>query len=70
MRPPVDLTAAAWRKSSHSNPDGGDCVEVADGYPGVLPVRDSKNPSGPALLIPAADWTTFVSALKSGDLTA
>lgn len=70
MRPHHDLTAAVWRKSSRSNQDGGACVEVADGFPGVLPVRDSKNPSGPALLIPASNWTTFVSALKSGNLAA
>ncbi|MFG2111219.1 DUF397 domain-containing protein [Streptomyces sp. NPDC048718] len=28
----LDLSAALWRKSSYSNGDGGDCVEVAEGY--------------------------------------
>ena len=70
MRAFIDLTSAGWRKSSYSNQDGGDCVEVADGFPGVLPVRDSKNPSGPALLFPASAWTTFISALKPTDSTA
>ncbi|MFD8361732.1 DUF397 domain-containing protein, partial [Streptomyces hygroscopicus] len=42
-----DLSVAAWRKSSYSNPDGGNCVEVADNLPGIVPVRDSKNPDGP-----------------------
>lgn len=39
-----DLTNARWRKSSYSNGEGGDCVEVADGVPGVIPVHDSKVP--------------------------
>ncbi|MDN3061020.1 DUF397 domain-containing protein, partial [Streptomyces sp. SRF1] len=34
-----DLNGAAWRKSSYSNQAGGDCVEVVDGIPGVVPVR-------------------------------
>jgi hypothetical protein len=61
-----DLGTARWRKSSYSNADGGECVEVADGYTGIVPVRDSKDPHGPALLIPAAAWTDFVNALKAG----
>ena len=36
-----DLSAAHWRKSSYSNGDGGNCIEVAAGIPDVLPVRDS-----------------------------
>ncbi|GGY19348.1 DUF397 domain-containing protein [Streptomyces djakartensis] len=54
----------AWRKSSHSGPDNGDCLEVADGYPGLTPVRDSKNPTGPALLFGAAAWSAFVEDVK------
>lgn len=65
MRPhTIDLSAAAWRKSSYSNQDGGACVEIADGHVGVVPVRDSKNPTGPTLLIPAAGWTAFVQNAK------
>lgn len=63
-----DLSTAQWRKSSYSNADGGECLEVADGYTGIVPVRDSKDPHGPALLIPAAAWTEFVDALKAGGL--
>ncbi|MEU8563022.1 DUF397 domain-containing protein [Streptomyces cyaneofuscatus] len=67
----IDLTAATWRKSSYSNQDGGACLEVADDFaPVVVPVRDSKNPHGPALTFAATGWTSFVSAVKSGDLTA
>ncbi|MFE0100107.1 DUF397 domain-containing protein [Streptomyces sp. NPDC059009] len=58
-----DLSNACWRKSSYSNGEGGNCVEVADNVPGLVPVRDSKAPEGPALLIGAAAWQVFVDAL-------
>ncbi|MCD9903900.1 DUF397 domain-containing protein [Streptomyces sp. MT29] len=58
-----DLTAAAWRSSSYSNEEGGNCVQVADGFPGAVPVRDSKNPTGPALILPATAWTAFISGV-------
>ncbi|GAO09596.1 hypothetical protein TPA0598_05_03180 [Streptomyces lydicamycinicus] len=63
-----EVSAAQWRKSSYSNPDGGNCVEVADGLPAVVPVRDSKAPHGPALLFGASAWASFVTAVKSGEL--
>ncbi|MFE7244298.1 DUF397 domain-containing protein [Streptomyces sp. NPDC002596] len=37
-----DLTALQWRKSSHSNLEGGECLEVADGFAAVVPVRDRR----------------------------
>ncbi|MFD8286118.1 DUF397 domain-containing protein [Streptomyces solisilvae] len=60
-----DLSVAAWRKSSYSNGDGGDCVEVADNLPGVVPVRDSKNPDGPAIPFPTQSWAAFIASLKA-----
>lgn len=66
MQTTPDLSVAAWRKSSYSNNNGGDCVEVADNLPGVVPVRDSKNPDGPALIFPAGAWATFIASLKMG----
>jgi hypothetical protein len=51
-----DLNGADWRKSSYSNQEGGNCVEVADGFPGVVPIRDSKAPQRPAPVFPAASW--------------
>ncbi|MFF7590743.1 DUF397 domain-containing protein [Kitasatospora purpeofusca] len=36
--------------------------------PGVVPVRDSKDPSGPVLLFPSAAWGSFLSALRDGSL--
>ncbi|WP_420310917.1 DUF397 domain-containing protein [Streptomyces sp. YS-B37] len=56
----LDLSTAVWRKSSYSNATGGDCVEVRDDLPGVVPVRDSKVSHGPALLIAASAWAPFV----------
>ncbi|GGU90508.1 hypothetical protein GCM10010211_66390 [Streptomyces albospinus] len=64
------LSAATWIKSSYSDRDGGDCIEVARGIPGAVPVRDSKVPHGPALVFPAGEWAAFVAAVKSGELTA
>ncbi|WP_406144384.1 DUF397 domain-containing protein [Streptomyces sp. NBC_01012] len=61
-------SAAKWRKSSYSNSTGGDCVEIADGYAAVVPVRDSKNPQGPVLTFAADGWASFVSAVKDGSL--
>lgn len=56
-----DLTNTRWRKSSYSGGDGGeDCLEVADGVPGVVPVRDSKVVGGPFLLVGADAWLAFV----------
>ncbi|WP_405777606.1 DUF397 domain-containing protein [Streptomyces sp. NBC_00859] len=66
----TELSAAAWRKSSYSNQDGGECVEVADGCNDVVPVRDSKNPHGPVLAFGATGWAPFVSAVKRGDVSA
>jgi hypothetical protein len=64
----TELTAAAWRKSTYSgNSDPNSCVEVADGFVGVLPVRDSKDPQGPALVFAAEAWTAFVAGVKAGD---
>ncbi|WP_406351742.1 DUF397 domain-containing protein [Streptomyces sp. NBC_00658] len=57
-----------WRKSSYSNSEGGSCVEVFDGYPSGVPVRDSKEPFGPALVFSAASWSAFVVTAKAGDL--
>ena|ERR1017187_1082473 len=42
----IDLDRAAWRKSTYSGDNGGGCVEVARNLPGVVAVRDSKDPQG------------------------
>ena len=57
-----------WRKSSYSGSNGGACVEVADNLPGLVAVRDSKDPDGPALTFAPADWRTFTTCVKRGEL--
>jgi len=60
----MDLNRADWRKSSYSGSNGGACVEVARNLPGVVAVRDSKDPHGPALVFSQADWAAFMAALR------
>jgi hypothetical protein len=52
----------AWRKSTYSA-DNGNCVELSltSGFAGL---RDSKNPEGPALVLPVAHLAAFVSTTK------
>ncbi|MER7270278.1 DUF397 domain-containing protein [Micromonospora carbonacea] len=57
----ADLSGARWRKSTRSAGNGGECVEVADNLPGIVAVRDSKDPAGPALTFTPAAWTTFTN---------
>ena len=59
-----DLTRADWRKASYSGDNGGNCVEVARNLPGVVAVRDSKDPHGPAMVFTLADWKAFTAVLK------
>ncbi|MFF0414650.1 DUF397 domain-containing protein [Kitasatospora sp. NPDC004745] len=61
-----DLSRASWFKSSYSD-NGGTCVEVSTDFPGVVPVRDSKDPEGPALVVPAEAWRAFVAATAAGE---
>jgi hypothetical protein len=60
----TDLSSARWRKSTHSNGQGGDCLEFADNIPGIVPVRDSKNPTGPALLLSPSAWAAFIGGIR------
>jgi len=66
MNSDLPLSAVQWRKSSYSGGSNGDCVEMAPGLPGVVPVRDSKDPNGPALLFSPDAFAAFVSSIKSG----
>jgi Domain of unknown function (DUF397) len=68
----VDPTSAAWRTSSYSGGNGGQCIQVTalaspPGSPGPLcAVRDSRNPSGPVLTVAARQWHAFTAAIKAG----
>ncbi|WP_329249842.1 DUF397 domain-containing protein [Streptomyces sp. NBC_01478] len=55
---------SAWFKSSYSDP-GQNCIEAAHLTPTAIAVRDSKNPTGPTLLLPATAWVPFLSHLIS-----
>ena len=59
--------AAIWKKSSRSNGNGGNnCVEVAV-LDTAIAVRDSKSPTGPALIFTHAEWEAFVGGAKDGE---
>ena len=65
------LSSANWIKSSYSGGNGGECVEWAPALVNdveAVPVRDSKAPHGPALLVPTPAWSSFVSAVQQGEL--
>jgi hypothetical protein len=61
------VTTPRWFKSSYSG-NGGECVEVSAHLVanGQVPVRDSKDPSGPALTFSAQGWAAFIGEIKAG----
>ncbi|MER5780197.1 DUF397 domain-containing protein [Streptomyces mobaraensis] len=64
-----DLT---WRKSSYSG-NGHECVEVSGDLvkpDGLVPVRDSKDPSGPKVVFTATAWSTFVRSAYAHEIVA
>ncbi len=60
-----EFSCAVWRTSSRSN-GTRDCVEVA-GVPGQVGVRDSKDRSGPALVVPPSAWRAFLGDVQRGE---
>lgn len=69
MKTVSDLVEPVWRKSSYSDGGADNCVEVSDGFPGAVPVRDSKNPTGGVLLFPAEAWSAFITTVKANQLS-
>ncbi|MFF3487528.1 DUF397 domain-containing protein [Streptomyces sp. NPDC002701] len=67
MRTVPDLRTATWRRSSHSGGTANECVEVCAGLPGLVPVRDSKNPAGGVLMFGAAAWSSFIASAAGRD---
>ncbi len=63
----VNLAEAKWFKSSRSG-GGKECVEAAFLDNGRVGVRDSKNPTGPALIFTPTEWDAFTTSLRNGTL--
>jgi hypothetical protein len=68
----VDLSSAAWRTTSYSGGNGGQCIQVAaevstpDSSGQLCAVRDSKDPTGPALVFGVRQWRAFTAMIKTG----
>ncbi|QMU79488.1 DUF397 domain-containing protein [Streptacidiphilus sp. PB12-B1b] len=67
MTPRASELRTTWHTSSYSG-NGGNCVEVGDGLTQAVPVRDSKDPHGPALMFAPDAWAAFVAAIRAGEL--
>ena len=61
----MDLSRLVWRKATRSTSNGGNCVEVARNLPGIVAVRDSKDPHGPVLTVSADEWAAFIARLRA-----
>ena len=64
--PADQLVSARWRKSLASNPTGS-CVEFAALAGGAIAVRNSRHPSGPALIYTRAEVEAFLTGVKNGE---
>lgn len=60
-----ELTRAVWRASSYSAASGN-CVEVAHLHDRHRAVRDSKNPTGPVLIVTPVEWAAFTAGVHDG----
>jgi hypothetical protein len=59
----IDLSRAVWHKSSYSG-QSGNCVEVVRNLPGLVAVRDSKEPDGAKLAVPQETWRVFIRSVR------
>ncbi|CAL9527590.1 hypothetical protein SUDANB145_03957 [Streptomyces sp. enrichment culture] len=59
-----DLNSAVWRKSSYSDGGASNCVEIAEGFPTLTPVRDSKVPDGSVILVGRDAWAAFLGGVR------
>ncbi len=60
------LDGVTWRKSRHSNPSGN-CVEVAGLPDGAVAIRNSRYPTGPALVCQLAEFSAFLAGARDGE---
>jgi len=63
----TELPGAVWKKSQWSNGQAN-CVEIARNLPGIVAVRDSKDPEGPALIFTPGEWNAFIRGVREGEL--
>lgn len=64
--PASELGADGWRKP-WSGGNGGSCVEAKRLNDGRVAIRQSTDPSGPALIYTNHEITTFIQGAKAGD---
>ena len=64
-----EYSGATWRKSRYSNGQA-ECVEVAGNLPGIVAVRDSKDPDGPVVAFGREQWRAFAATVKARVNTA
>jgi hypothetical protein len=66
MKPIPDFgrSTTVWRTSSYSDGGANNCLEVADGHPGIVPVRDSKQSDGPILVFQPGSWASFLTYVR------
>jgi len=62
--PETNLSRAEWQKSSYSS-QSGNCVEVARNLPGLVAVRDSKEPAGAKLVVAQQTWRVFLRGVRA-----
>jgi uncharacterized protein DUF397 len=60
-----DTNFTQWRKSSYSNPNGNECVEVS--FSNAVGMRDSHHPHGAVLVFDHSEWTAFLDGITAGE---
>ena len=60
------LDRVTWRKSRHSNPSGN-CVELAGLPGGAVAIRNSRYPTGPALVCTPSEFAAFLAGARNGE---
>ncbi|MFI7276105.1 DUF397 domain-containing protein [Streptomyces sp. NPDC049879] len=70
MNQPSTRTVHDWTSSSYCSSTGGTCIEwsPSTAAQGTVPVRDSKAPEGPTLVVTGGAWRSFVGAVRDSEL--
>jgi Domain of unknown function (DUF397) len=62
-----ELARATWRTATYTQGNGA-CVEVAGLGGGRVAVRDTRDRTGPAIVITADQWRTFLASTQKCEL--